>query len=79
MFKVSQQFRTALYRHVPRPYLGKAIVLVSAARAEEVLAENAFWPNHLGSMQHKVLGKTHSEVFDENLAETARFVQNALN
>jgi hypothetical protein len=52
---------------------------VSAARAEEVLAENAFWPNHLGSMQHKVLGKTHSEVFDENLAETARFVQNALN
>jgi thioesterase domain-containing protein/acyl carrier protein len=79
MFKVSQQFRAALYRHEPRPYPGKAIVLVSSARAQEVLAENAFWPNHLGSMQHKVLGKTHSEVFDEKLAETARFVKEALD
>jgi len=52
---------------------------VCSARADEVLGETAFWPTHLGSMQHKVLGSKHSDVFGENLAETARFVRESLD
>jgi thioesterase domain-containing protein/acyl carrier protein len=79
MLKISLQFRAALYRHVPRRYPGKATMLVSSIRAEETLADTAFWPNHLGSMQYEVLGSDHSDVFNENLEETARFVRDALN
>ena len=79
MFKVSQQLRAALYKHTPRPYPGSGRLLVCSARADEVLGETAFWPTHLGSMQHKVLGSKHSDVFGENLAETARFVRESLD
>jgi thioesterase domain-containing protein/acyl carrier protein len=79
MLKISLQFRAALYRHVPRPYPGKATLLVSSIRAEETLADTGFWPNHLGSMRCEVLGSDHSDVFNENLEETARFVRDALN
>jgi thioesterase domain-containing protein/acyl carrier protein len=79
MLKISLQFRAALYRHVPRPYPGKAILLVSSIRAQETLSDAAFWPNHLGSMEYEVLGADHSDVFNENLEETASFVRDALN
>jgi hypothetical protein len=78
MFEVSQKFRAALYKHVPRPYPGRGVLLVSSNRAQVVLADTAFWPNHLGSMQHAVLGTKHSDVFGKYLAETARFVRDAL-
>ena len=79
MLKVSQQFRAALYRHVPRPYSGKAVMVVSAARVNTTFAEKAFWPNHLGSMQYEVVAETHKDIFEKNLRETARFVKDALN
>ena len=79
MFKMSQQFRAALYTHVPRPYPGKAIMLVTETRRKETLAATAFWPTHLGSMQVSVLGNKHKDLFDDKLEETARFVRDALN
>jgi thioesterase domain-containing protein/acyl carrier protein len=78
MYKMSQQFRAALYTHVPRRYEGSAIMLVSAMRAKETLAKNAFWPNNLGSVQCEVLGSKHKDLFEDYLPETARFVSKAL-
>jgi len=79
LFRVSQQFRAALYRHLPTPYSGKATLVVCAQRENIVFARNAFWPNHLGSVERKILGKTHKDVFTDGLAETASFVKEALN
>jgi thioesterase domain-containing protein len=79
MFKISEQLRTALYTYVPRAYPGKAVLLVSGERAKNTLAETAFWPNNLGGMQCKVLGDQHKDLFEEKLAETGRFVKNALS
>jgi thioesterase domain-containing protein len=79
MFKISEQLRTALYTHVPRPYPGKAVLLVSGERANNTLAETGFWPNNLGSMQCEVLGNKHKDLFEEKLAETGEFVKNALS
>jgi thioesterase domain-containing protein/acyl carrier protein len=78
MFKISEQLRTALYTHVPRAYAGSAIVLASGERAKETLADTAFWPNNLGSMQCEVLGDKHKDLFEGKLAETGSFVKNAL-
>jgi thioesterase domain-containing protein/acyl carrier protein len=78
MYKMAQQFRAALYTHVPRHYAGSAIMLVSAMRAKETLAKNAFWPNNLGSVQTEVLGSKHKDLFEDYLPETARFVSKAL-
>jgi thioesterase domain-containing protein/acyl carrier protein len=79
MFKISEQLRTALYTYVPRAYPGKAVLLVSGERAKNTLAEKAFWPNNLGSMQCEVLGDKHKDLFEEKLAETGRFVKNVLS
>jgi thioesterase domain-containing protein/acyl carrier protein len=79
MYRVSQQFRAALHRHVPSPYPGKATLVVCAERENIVLAKDAFWPNHLGSMERKILGTTHRDVLTDGIAETARFVKEALN
>jgi thioesterase domain-containing protein/acyl carrier protein len=79
MFKMSQQFRTALYTHTPRPYPGKAMLLVSALRAKETLAEGGFWTKNLGGLEYQVLGKKHKDLFQDKLAETATFVRDALN
>jgi len=79
MFKISEQLRTALYTYVPRSYPGKAVLLVSGERAKNTLAEKAFWPNSLGSMQCEVLGDKHKDLFEEKLAETGRFVKNVLS
>jgi len=78
MFKISQQFRAALYQHTPRPYSGNAAMLVTAARAKETLLESGFWRNNLGSLQYEVLGSKHKDLFEQNLVDTARFVKNAL-
>lgn len=78
MFKISEQLRTALYTHVPRAYAGSAIVLASGERAKETLADTAFWPNNLGSMQCEILGDKHKDLFEGKLAETGSFVKNAL-
>ena len=78
MFKISQQFRAALYQHTPRPYSGNAAMLLTAARAKETLLESGFWRNNLGSLQYEVLGSKHKDLFEQNLVDTARFVKNAL-
>ena len=78
MFKVSEQLRAALYRHVPRPYPGRVILLVCSSRVQQGFGDNGFWPNHLGNLQYEVLGSKHSDIFDKHLAETARFVRDAL-
>ena len=79
MFKVSEQLRAALYKHEPRPYPGRAVLLMCSLRAQEGITDNGFWPTHLGSMQYEVLGTKHRDIFSEHLAETARFVREALN
>ena len=78
MLRVAEQLRAALFKHECRPYPGKALLLMCSSRAQEG-ADSGFWPSHLGSMEQVVLGETHSDVFSKNLAETARFVRDALN
>lgn len=79
MFKVAEQLRAALYKHEPRPYPGKAVLLVCSSRVQGGVTEGGFWPTQLGSMQYKVLGAKHRDVFGKHLAETAWFVRDALN
>jgi thioesterase domain-containing protein/acyl carrier protein len=79
MFKVTQHLRKALLSAERRSFPGSVAMVVNSSMASEVLAETGFWPNHLGPIRHKVIGSKHSEIFNEHLEETARFVRDALN
>ena len=78
MVKVVQELHEAIRKYVPRPYSGKAAVLVNSKKMHKIVGKSAFWPSHLGDMEYHVGGANHEEVFHTNLAETARFVRDAL-
>jgi len=78
MIKVVQELHEAIRKYVPRPYSGKAAVLVNSKKVGKMHGKSAFWQGHLGDMECQVGGANHEEVFHTNLAETARFVRDAL-
>jgi hypothetical protein len=79
MFEVTQHLRKALLSAERRSFSGSVAMVVNSSMAREVLAETGFWPNHLGPIRHTVIGSKHSEIFNEYLEETARFVRDALD
>ena len=78
MSAASAQLRAALYKYAPRPYPGNAFLLVNSTNAMEIFRSDAFWPNHLWTIQYEVLGSRHNDIFHEHLKETALFVRGAL-
>ena len=76
--RIAEQLRTALNQHVPRPYSGKAAILVNASKARKIIGPTTFWQNHLGGIEHQVCGSSHQELFRGKLMETARFVSRNL-
>jgi acyl carrier protein/surfactin synthase thioesterase subunit len=79
MIKVVQELHEAVRQYVPRPYAGKAAVLVNAKKVHKIVGDSAFWQNHLGGMDYQVFDANHEELFHAKLTETARFLRNALD
>ena len=79
MIKVVEDLREAVCNYVPRPYGGKAAVLVNARKLPKVVGAKTFWQSHLGGMEHEVGGTDHDELFYAKLTDTARFVQKVLD
>lgn len=79
MIKVVEDLREAVSNYVPRPFAGKADVLVNAKKLPKVVGAGTFWQSHLGGMDHEVGGVDHDEMFYARLGDTARFVQKALD
>jgi thioesterase domain-containing protein/acyl carrier protein len=76
--RVVEALKVALDEHVPRPYLGQAAMLVSSAKANKMVGDSAFWPNHLGGLEYEICDGDHQELFRAKLKVTARFVSRAL-
>lgn len=76
--RVAEQLRLTLDAHVPRPYSGKAAILVNSTKAQKILGNKGFWRSHLGGIEHQVCGTSHHELFRDKLVETARFVSGCL-
>jgi thioesterase domain-containing protein len=76
--RVVELLKVALDKHVPRPYPGKATMLVSAMKASKMVGDSAFWPNHLGALDYQICDSDHKELFRTQLMETARFVSRSL-
>ena len=78
MLTVVQELRAAVCNYIPRPYPGKAAVLVNSRKARKIVDKSSFWPRHLGEMDFEICGADHEEVFGAKLADTARFVRKVL-
>lgn len=76
--RVAERLRLTLDAHVPRPYSGKAAILVNSTKAQKILGNKGFWRSHLGGIEHQVCGTSHHELFRDQLVETARFVSGCL-
>jgi hypothetical protein len=76
--KIAEQLRTALNRHVPRPYSGSAAILVNSSKAHKIVGPDTFWQKHLGGIQHEICGSSHQDLFRSQLIETAHFVSRNL-
>ena len=76
--RVAEQLRLALNAHVPRPFGGKAAILMNSTKAQKILGDSAFWRSYLGGIEHQVCGNNHHEVFRDRIMETARFVTQSL-
>lgn len=76
--RIAEQLRTALNKHVPRPYTGRAAILVNSSKARKIIGPETFWRKHLGGIEHQVCGSNHQELFRSKLMETARFVSRNL-
>ena len=63
MLRVVEDLREAVCNYVPRPYAGKAAVLVNAKKLPKVVGAETFWQSHLGGMEHEVGGTDHDELF----------------
>jgi hypothetical protein len=79
MLRVVEDLRAAVCNYVPQPFAGKASVLVNAKKLPKVVGADTFWQSHLGGMDYEVGGLDHDELFYAKLADTARFVQKALD
>jgi thioesterase domain-containing protein/acyl carrier protein len=78
MLEVALQMHEALRTHIPRPFPGKAAMLVSSTRAPEIVGERSFWRDHLGGLDYRVCDSDHYDVFGAHIRQTARFVRSAL-
>ena len=78
MLEASVQLFRAFDRYVPRPYSGKAALLVSAERAPKIVGYGSFWRTYLGGIDYEVCGSTHDDIFGAQIVETGRFVRNVL-
>jgi hypothetical protein len=63
---------------VPRPYAGRAAILVNGSKAQKIVGPATFWQQHLGGIDHQVCGDSHLELFSDRLMDTARFVSRSL-
>lgn len=79
MFEVTQHLRKVLLGAERRSFPGPVAMVVNSSTAGAVLAETGYWPTHLGPIRHIVIGSKHSEIFNEYLEETARFVRDSLD
>ncbi len=79
MFEVTQHLRKALFSAERRSFAGPVAMVVNASTKDAILAETGYWPKHLGPIRHVVIGTKHSEIFNEYLEDTARFVRDALD
>jgi thioesterase domain-containing protein/acyl carrier protein len=79
MIKVVEDLREAVCNYLPKPYAGRAAVLVNAKKLPKVIGAKTFWQSHLGGMDHEAGGADHEELFYARLANTAHFVQKALD
>jgi thioesterase domain-containing protein len=78
MLEASQQLLNALRTHVPRPYAGKAAILVRSGRGPDLVRDGSFWRHHLGGIDWSAGASTHGDLFDAQIVETARFVRRVL-
>jgi thioesterase domain-containing protein/acyl carrier protein len=78
MLEASLRLYEALKTYVPRPYAGKAVMLVRSSHAPDVVGERSFWRDHLDSMECREERASHKELFAVRIGETARFVRDAL-
>jgi thioesterase domain-containing protein/acyl carrier protein len=79
MLEASLQLSEALKTHIPRPFAGKAVLLVSSQRVRDTVGGASFWRNSLGSLEYRVCHGHHNDIFGAHLLETARFVRSALD
>jgi thioesterase domain-containing protein/acyl carrier protein len=74
MLGASIQLYEALRTHVPRRYSGKAAIRLTKKKARNI----SFWQDYVGSIDFEFCDGRHTEMFDENIAETAGFVRSIL-
>jgi thioesterase domain-containing protein/acyl carrier protein len=79
MLAASQQLYEALNTYVPRPYAGKAAVLVRTNRSlREIIGKRTFWRDHLSEIDCHHSDASHHDMFNTHIIETACFVKCAL-
>jgi thioesterase domain-containing protein/acyl carrier protein len=79
MLLASQQLYRALNSYVPRPYAGRAAILVRAQRPlNEIAGKRAFWRNYLGEIDCRHSEGSHQELFDVYIRDTGHFVRDVL-
>jgi thioesterase domain-containing protein/acyl carrier protein len=80
MLDASLQLYDALRAHVPRPYAGRALLLLGKRRAREISSGKAsFWEEHVADISYEVIPDIrHTELFSSHIKETASFVRKAL-
>ena len=77
--RVVELLKAAFDKYEPRPYSGKAAILVSSVKVKKMFGRSAFWPNHVGGVEHQVCEGDHQGLFRKHLTETARFVSRSLS
>jgi thioesterase domain-containing protein/acyl carrier protein len=79
MLEASLQIQDAVRTHVPRPYAGKATLLLSSKRGRRLVDSKAsFWRDHLGGLDYEVHDCGHAAVFSAEIAKTASLVRRVL-
>jgi thioesterase domain-containing protein/acyl carrier protein len=79
MLEASLQLNHALKIYVPRPFNGKAFLLVSSQRAQSVISEGSFWRHHLAELEHRICDGHHRDIFGCNIMQTAHLVKSVLD
>jgi thioesterase domain-containing protein/acyl carrier protein len=78
MLEVALQLHEALRTHIPRPFPGKAAMLLSSKRAPQIICAPSFWRDYLVDLDYRVCDGEHHDIFGAHIVETARFVKSAL-
>jgi thioesterase domain-containing protein len=80
MLDASLQLYDALRTHVPRPYAGRAVLLLGKRQAREISSGKAsFWKEHVADISYEVIPDVrHTELFSSHINKTASFVRKVL-